>query len=185
MSSMEFTHDNDYFAARDAKQTANILMGKAEMWYSNMEANGYLDKLRMMWAAYHGVYYTDFADSHQINFGGEQGELSNIAVNHLRNLAKHIQTMITADRPVMKARATNTDNKSLIQTRLADGLLEYYNREKKFENYFKKAVEYAIILGSGWVKLDWNELGGEIHDILSDGTEIREGDVVISNLSPC
>ena len=184
MSSMEFTHDNDYFAARDAKQTANILMGKAEMWYSNMEANGYLDKLRMMWAAYHGVYYTDFADSHQINFGGEQGELSNIAVNHLRNLAKHIQTMITADRPVMKARATNTDNKSLIQTRLADGLLEYYNREKKFENYFKKAVEYAIILGSGWVKLDWNELGGEIHDILSDGTEIREGDVVISNLSP-
>ncbi len=174
-----------YFAAKSPEETASILMQKSNMWYRGMDTNGYLSKLRTMWAAYHGAYYTDANNSHSITFTGEQGELVNMAVNHLHNIAQHMITMITATRPAMQARAINTDYRSLVQTKLANGLLDYYLRDKRLENYLKKAVEYAIVLGSGYVKMEWNATSGEVYDFNEEmGTEEREGDIEFSNLSP-
>ena len=176
---------NLYFAAKDAEDTANILLNKANSWFNGLEVNGYLDKLRMMWAAYHGAYYSDFSNGHSITFGGEQGELVNLAVNHIRNLAQHMLVMVTSNRPVFEARATNTDQKSLVQTKLANNLLDYYMREKRMEDYLKTAVEYAISLGSGYIKMEWNATAGDVYDYNEDTkTEIREGDVEFCNLSP-
>src|SRR5574338_809288 len=107
--------NDTYFANRPPEETASILLSKANAWFNNLNANGYLDKLREMWAAYHGAYYSDIDDGHQITFGGEQGELVNLAVNHMRNLAQHILVMITSTRPAMEARAVNTDYKSQSQ----------------------------------------------------------------------
>jgi hypothetical protein len=104
--------------------------------------------------------------------------------------------MITATRPAMEARSVNTDYKSLIQTKLANGLLDYYMREKRLERYLKTAVEYAIVLGSGYIKMEWNATGGEIYDhidpeidpvtgeVINPGFPVYEGDVSFCNLSP-
>ena len=174
-----------YFAADEPKKTASYLLSRANDWYNELNTNGYLQKLRSMWAAYHGAYYTDFSNSHSITFSGEQGELANISVNHLRNLAQHIIVMITSVRPSLQARSINTDNKSLVQAKLANGLLDYYMREKRLEEYLKTAVEYAVVLGSGYIKMEWNSMIGDVYDYNEDtGVEIREGDVQFSNLSP-
>jgi len=174
-----------YFAADEPKKTADYLLNQANFWYRELNANGYLQKLRMMWAAYHGAYYTDFSNSHSINFGGEQGELANISVNHLRNLAQHIIVMITSTRPSLQARSINTDHKSLVQAKLANGLLDYYMREKRLEEYLKTAVEYAVVLGAGYIKMEWNSMLGDVYDFNEDtGVEVREGDLQFSNLSP-
>jgi len=174
-----------YFAADEPDITASNLLKRAESWYNQLETNGYLEKLRMMWAAYHGAYYTDFSNGHSIQFGGEQGELAKMGVNHLRNLAQHMKNTITANRPSLQARAVNTDHKSLVQARLANGLLDYYMREKRLEEYLVTAVEYALVLGSGFVKMEWNSQIGEIYDINEEtGVEIREGDIEFENLSP-
>lgn len=180
--SNEFIKSN-YFAAKDASETTKIVLSKAEGWFSEMEVNGYLNKLKQMWMAYHGCHFADFNESHQVQFSGEQGELVNLAVNHMRNLSEHMINMITATRPAMEARAVNTDSKSLMQAKLANGLLDYYMREKRLENYLKRAVEYAVVLGSGYVKLEWNATIGELYEVI-DGFEIREGDIEFSNLSP-
>ncbi len=185
-----------YFAARDADETVNVLLSKANVWFRNLDTTGYLDKLRQMWAAYHGAYYSNMQNGHKITFSGEQGEFSNLPVNHFRNIAQNILVMITAQRPVMEARSINTDYKSLVQTKLANGLLDYYMREKRLERYLKTAVEYAVVLGAGYVKMEWNATGGEIYDhidaevdpvtgeVLSPGYPVYEGDVQFSNLSP-
>lgn len=178
-------YDSTYFAADEDKATASTLLDKANHWYNELDTNGYLEKLRMMWAAYHGAYFSDFDDGHSITFGGEQGEIAHLVVNHMRNLAQHILVMITSNRPTLQARATNTDHKSLVQARLANGLLDYYMREKRLEEYLKVAVEYAIVLGSGFVKMEWNATTGEVYDYNEEtDTEIREGDIEFSNLSP-
>lgn len=174
---------NNYFAAKEASETTKIVLGKAEGWFSEMEVNGYLNKLKQMWMAYHGCHFADFNESHQVQFSGEQGELVNLAINHMRNLSEHMINMITATRPSMEARSVNTDSKSLMQAKLANGLLDYYMREKRLENYLKRAVEYAVVLGSGYVKLEWNATIGELYEVI-DGYEIREGDIEFSNLSP-
>lgn len=179
--------DNEikYFAAKAPKEAAGLILKKADNWYSSIDSNGYLDKLRLMWAAYHGAYYQDMDGSHSISFGGEQGELVNIAVNHLRNIAQHMINMVTASRPSLKARSINTDSRSLIQTKLANGLLDYYMREKRLEEYFKRAVEYAVVMGSGYIKLEWNSTTGNAVEFDDEsGEDIFEGDVDFSNLSP-
>lgn len=189
-------HDNQYFAAREANETVSVLLSKANSWFMNLDSSGYLDKLREMWAAYHGAYYTTMQNGHRITFSGEQGEFANLPVNHLHNIAQNILVMITATRPTMEARAVNTDYKSLVQTKLANGLLDYYMREKRLERYLKTAVEYAIVLGSGYIKMEWNATGGEIYDRIEDdvdpmtgeviqqGYPVYEGDVQFTNLSP-
>lgn len=174
-----------YFAADEAKKVADILMHRMDTWRTSLEANGYMEKLRMCWAAYHGAYYTDFSTGHQITFGGDQGELTNIAVNHLRNLAQHMLVMTTTNRPSMQARAANTDYKSLVQTQLANGLLDYYLREKRLEKYLHRAVEYAIVLSVGYIKMEWNATSGEIYDFNDENqTPVYEGDIEFANLSP-
>jgi len=141
--------ENTYFAAKEAKDCANILLNRGESFYNTMRSNAYLDKITRMWRAYHGAYNDGVGFGHQVEFTGEQGELVSLPVNHFRNLARITYNMVTATRPVMQARAINTDSKSLAQTYLANGILEYYMREKNLEYHLKKAVEYAIVLGSG------------------------------------
>jgi hypothetical protein len=176
---------NQYFASKDAKATASALMHKANAWYNQLYMNGYLNKVRDMWLAYHGIFQSSGAGSHHITFGGEQGELVNLHVNHMRNIATHMQRMITSNRPAFQTRATNTDVKSQAQTKLANNLLDYYLRDKRLEKYLSRAVEYAIVLGSGFVKMDWNATGGEAYDYNEQTkTYIYEGDVEFCNLSP-
>lgn len=174
-----------YFASKPANETAEIVLAKANQWYNHLYMNGYLDKIKEMWMAYHGAYYRGASDGHKILFGGEQGELVTIAVNHLRNIAQHILVMVTSNRPAFQARATNTDYKSLAQTRLANDLLDYYMRDKRLEKYLKTAVEYAIVMGAGYIKMDWNATSGETYDYNEEtNTPIYEGDVEFKNLSP-
>ena len=176
--------DNSYFASKEATATADILLRRANSWYNQLYNNGYLIKVKDLWMAYHNASGGN-ATSHRISFSGEQGEMINLTVNHLRNIGQHMLEMITANRPAIQVRATNADFKSIAQTRLAESLLEYYLREKRLEKNLKLAVEYAIALGSGFIKMEWNSTSGEIYEINEEtGTPIYEGDVKFTNLSP-
>jgi len=62
-----------YFAAREGKEAASVLLEKASDWKNTLTTNGYLEKLKTCWATYHGAYFTDMASGHTITFGGEQG----------------------------------------------------------------------------------------------------------------
>lgn len=179
------SNNSEYFAASEGKECAGALLNRAMMWTNNLEASGYQDKLRASWSFYHGAYYTNTSNGHAVTFSGTQGEIANLPVNHVRNLAQHMLIMTCSSRPTMEARATNTDYKSLTQTYLANGLLDYYMREKRLETYLQRAVEYAIVLGSGFIKMSWNETSGQLYDYNEElSTPIYEGDVEFSNLSP-
>lgn len=177
--------DDQYFAAKEAKDCAGVLLDKADSFFNVLRANAYLDKMSRMWAFYHGNFDRTVGYGHSVGFAGEQGELVTFPVNHFRNLAQHIYVMITANRPIMETRALNTDYKSLAQTYLANGILEYYMREKRLEECLKKSAELAIVLGAGYVKLAWNATGGDIFDVDPDTNEpVREGDLEFTTLTP-
>lgn len=176
-----------YFAAKPAKDCAGIVLAKSQSFFNILRANAYLEKLQNMWRAYHGAYSTDaYVNSgHRVSFTGEQGELVQIPINHFRNLAQHIYVMITSNRPVMDARSINTDYKSYAQTILANGVLDYYMREKKLEDCIKKACELSIVLGAGFVKMSWNATAGDIYDLDPETDEpIREGELEFTTLTP-
>lgn len=179
---MDKSTNTKYFAAREAKDAAKILLEKATDWTNILTSNGYLEKLKSCLGAYHGAY---FNDSHTISFAGEQGELAQLPVNHIRNLAQHMFVMTTASRPQMEARAANSDYKSSAQVTLANGLLDYYMREKRLERYINSAVEQSIVLGSGYVKVEWDATAGKVIEEDEElGEKIYEGDIRFTNLSP-
>lgn len=174
-----------YFAAKSAENVASNLLEKSASFFNLLRANAYLEKLQRMWRAYHGAYDNDLGFGHRINFTGEQGEFTQLSVNHFRNIAQHIYVMITSNRPTMEARAINTDYKSLAQTHVANGVLDYYMREKRLEDHLKYATEMAIVLGSGFIKLEWNATAGEAYDVDPESGEFNyEGELEFSNLSP-
>jgi hypothetical protein len=173
-----------YFAARSAEECATVLMQKSESFYTTLNSNKYLDKLYNMYRFYYGTHYEDSAGTHQVSFAGEQGELVQVPVNHFRNLAKNIINMITANRPILEARAINTDYKSLSQTYLANGILDYYMREKGLEEIVNEAVEMSLILGAAFVKMAWNSMKGEQYEIDDNGKPLLNGEMEFSLLSP-
>lgn len=150
-----------YFVNDEPRETICYLQAKAKDWFNGMTSNAYLDKVKKSWDYYHGIYYKE---DHGISYGGEVGELVNIAVNHYHNIAKHILTMVTANRPSYQARAINTDHKSQVQVDLANDLLEYYMRQKNVEKKLKETAEKAVVLASGYMKIEWNATKGKAYD---------------------
>ena len=178
-------NDEMYFASKKAEDCAGILLAKGDSFFNILRANAYLEKMGRMWRAYHGAFSSDLGYGHSVEFTGEQAELVQLPVNHFRNIAQHMYTMVTANRPIMEARAVNTDYKSLAQTYVANGILDYYMREKHLEAAIKKATEMAIVLGSGFIKLEWNATAGEAYDVDPDTGEFSyEGELEFTNLSP-
>ena len=174
-----------YFAAKKPEDVASVLLEKSASFFNVLRANALLEKIQRMWRAYHGAYDNDLGFGHRINFTGEQGEFTQLSVNHFRNIARNMFVMVTANRPIMEARAVNTDYKSLAQTHVANGVLDYYMREKRLESALKDATEMAIVLGAGFVKLEWNATAGEAYDVDPETGEFNyEGEIEFSNLSP-
>lgn len=174
-----------YWAERDGETVAASCLKRSSSFFNNVNVNSYLDQLRKNWLFYHGQFNDGYEQAHQINFTGEQGELVSIGVNHFRNIAQHIINMVTASRPTFEAKAVNTDYKSLAQTYLANSILDYYMREKKLEQLIRKATEMAVVIGSSFIRLEWNATGGELYDFDPDTGEMNyEGEIEFDCLSP-
>jgi len=175
---------NIYFAAQEPEKAADNLLKKAQTFFVVLNSNSYLNKIQLMYRFYYGHFTGDANQSHEVTFSGEQGELVRLPVNHFRNLARHMYNLITANRPTLEARAVNSDYKSLSQTYLANGILDYYMREKGLEDCIYDAVEMSVVLGSSYLKMEWNATAGETYDIDENGMPRNEGELEFSLLTP-
>jgi hypothetical protein len=175
-----------YFAADTAENLASTCIAKSASFYQTLNANYYLDKIVSQWQFYHGEYGGSIdGDSHRVAFTGEMGELTQLPVNHYRNIAQHIINMISGTRPTMECRAINSDYKSLSQTIVANGILDYYMREKGLEKAIKKITEMAVVLGCGYLRMEWNSTAGEAYDVDEEsGEKVYQGDAQFDVLSP-
>jgi hypothetical protein len=159
-----------YFADDTAENCISYLSEKSDNWYKNIQTNRYLEKMLTSWAYYYGQYYDE---NHQVSFTGESGEIVNLAVNHFSNIGRHILNMVTGSRPAFQCMAVNNDRKSMIQAELGNNILNYYMREGRFERKLKKATEYAIVMGTGYILTEWNPTKGGIDKTIP----IKEEDI--------
>ena len=101
------------------------------------------------------------AVSWDIREGGEQGELKFSVENHFRAIGDHKLNITTAQRPVIQCSAANSDKRSLEQTMLADGLVEYHLTERELERLLRNAAKKAVYQGEGYVEAVWDAMAGE------------------------
>lgn len=169
-----------YWAEKDINEIGSEILTKCEDYAEYLRTSGRF----YLWKRSYNAYYRQLQQGGKLRRTGEQGEFTAINVNHYRNLLLHLKTMVTQSRPAFEPRATNTDYKSQAQTILAAGLLEYYQREKRLERFFKQALEMAIVLSEGFISTTWDTTLGDVYDMDLDGNEVRDGDVLYKLHSP-
>jgi hypothetical protein len=128
---------------------------------------------------YHGVF------NESLSYDEDDSGHSMIKVNHFRNLLQHLMTMTVNQRPAFEPKATNTDHRSQAQVILSRGLLDYYMREKSLEVQLKDAVEYALLMGEGYLLTEWDANSGE--DYASDpetNQVVKTGDINYTTILP-
>jgi hypothetical protein len=180
-----FLHREQYWASLDKEEIGSELQKKVEDWYRHIATSGIFRRMRKSYLAYYG--FNTAGQGHtasEVTYAGDQGELSLIKVNQLRNIIQHMLVMTTSTRPAMDARAVNTDYKSLSQTILANSILDYYMRERKLERYLRAAVEHALVYGEGFIRLSWDTSIGDEYTVDNEGRIVYTGDIRFSVHNP-
>lgn len=164
---------------------------KEREYYDDLKETGLLDVMERSYRAYYGgkvsgnVANTQLFYASALRSGGKSGEKTIVKVNHFRNLIEHVHHLVTSNKPVTQAKSANTDYKSQSQTMLANGLLDYYWREKNVERHVSDATETMLIYGLAFVHAPWNpSMGKETGADMQSGKTLHEGDQEYYVLAP-
>ena len=131
-----------YYANLPVDEIGGELQKKVDDYYQYVRLNGMLDLWRKSYRQYFraGFHLGDTVR------GGESGEYSFLYVNHFRSILQAILSITVSQRPTFDARAVNNDYSSQAQTKLAQGLLDYYMREKSIGYVsFKSLLPHVVI----------------------------------------
>ena len=176
--------NNEYWAElEDGDEFLDAIKGKISEFYQDVESEGISDLLQRCHRAYYGGSLSDdnyggLFESSKIGQGGSQGKISKYKANHFRNVITYTLQLTTSQRPAAQARSVNTDYKSLVQTTLGTGLVDFYFREKSLQEDFIEAVETSCVLFEGWIHSPWNPNGGEVYDYTPENNApVYEGDL--------
>lgn len=165
----------DYFAINPTPQD---LHAKINNYFKRLKDIGHAYKMQL------SNYYFYNKNMGLTQRSGLEGELTNISVNDYASIARHVCTLITAQRPSLDCNAVNSDYKSQSQTVVAGQILDYYFKEKKIERFVKQAVKNAVLYSEGFISLDWRTDLGKIWAVDAEGKPVAEGDIEYSVLNP-
>jgi hypothetical protein len=173
--------NNEYWASSPRDSIASAIRVRRENYYNFLRQSQFY----ILWQQAYDANYKASVHGGGINQVGENGEYSVVYVNHYRNICQNLLNLTVSQRPSWQARATNTDYKSLTQAKLANGLLDYYMREKRLERYIRKTVESAVsICGEAFIHVKWDANGGDEYGVNEEtGAVIRNGDLSYSVLT--
>ena len=169
-----------YWAAKGIKELLPSLVSRTEDYYKFLELTGRI----YLWRRSYEAYYRQSASLGKLEKTGEQAEFMKVRVNDYRNIALHLKSLTTQQRPAFDPRATNTDYKSMAQTILASGLLDYYNREKRMERHTVQGLEYGLIYDHSYVSCIWDANDGESYGKNELGIDVPEGDIKYESYPP-
>lgn len=164
---------DEYFASLETEKVGPEIFARIENFYEYLRTSGRLN----LYKRSYDYYFQAVKTGGRVYQTGDEGEFTNVDLADYRNILQHLKVMTTSTRPTFEPKATNSDHKSMSQTILANGLLEYYLREKKLERFGDLATEYALRYGDGYVELDWNATAGAAYVLDENGNEIKEGDL--------
>ena len=175
--------NDEYWANLPSDELPAELSKKVNNYYDYCSRYGILDRWKRAYTAYYGMSDSGSDTTHLGQ--AQNGELYILKVNHFRSLLQNLLVLITQQPPAVQPKATNTDSKSMNETILAKGVIDYYMREKKAKDYFKEAAEFSLFGGEGFVTLTWDTGMGEAKGIdPSSGRPYYDGDVVFKSFHP-
>lgn len=198
---MKPANSSTYFAADT--DIARRLWQKIEQFYDWAQSSNWLSQMRASYAYANGLTNDGTgAVAWDIVRGGDQGELLQSVENHYASIGESLVTITTAQRPAVQCGSANSDYRSIAQTLIASGVIEYYLTERKLESLLKRATKSGTFLGEGFIYLPWDALAGDdfgpdmsaVEAAVQQGMDLEEalhsaptqktGDIRFLHLSP-
>jgi len=188
MISSDQTQSMTYFASESDPHTlVSRLEDRVRLYQRSLRSNimwrRIIRNLRMV----HGLNYPMATDS--INFETKLLDSGRLGVHTglFRTYLSNIHTIATGDRIAFRARAKNTDSRSLIKAQLGNAVLDDLVNAKRNIRFLKTAAWHALLLNVGFVRSTWDPAQGDKlveQDELPDGTirpPIFQGGMVTDN----
>lgn len=156
---------SEYFLNKPQETFGQAVLTKISKFKDFVRRSGVERAWDSTWIQYH-AHEDGF--NRKIRITGVDGELVKININQLRSIIQSILSMTTSTRPAAIPKAINDDAQSLVQAALAEGLIDYFFKDKNIEEKTQSAAEAALVLGSGYVYLNWNPWKGDIESANQD-----------------
>ncbi len=183
--------DNEiYFANLPTDKIGDALMKKIEEHRRSWDAHGQFARMEKSYNCYYGQPFNSVTGvGSQLTAHGDKGEYADIRVNHYRNIGQHQVGLTTADLPVPRPIAANTDASTIGQVLAAKGVLEHYRRSLDLDKLIYNATEFCVMFGEGYIKTEWDSEGGDEkltvqHPDTGQATPVRTGTPKAYALTP-
>ena len=181
----------EYWASvKDHEELLEHLDNRIKAYYDDVNDVGIGDVWDRSYKSYYGARSGSMSgkgvmfESSKLLSRGSKGEKTQLKANHLRNLIRHLHQLTTQNKRDIQARSANSDYASQAQTILANGLLDYYWRERDVNSVISDATELGLIFGESYVHMPWDPAAGSQYQIGLDGVPQYEGDPKFEALSP-
>lgn len=148
-----------YFAALQGNELAAKVLERFKQFQSDLRSNDTLKRMELSARAYHTEDERGRTGL-EISKEGEDEQLRGLKVNHYRANVKNKLAMALAEMPAFVPISKNTDKKSMAQTLVAKGLLDWKMGEG-VEDEVRTAMEAAEVMDWAWVDVWWDEKAGE------------------------
>lgn len=164
-------NESKYWAASDINEIAGHILERKDNYLTFLENSTIMGELRDSFSLFYGNTAIDEMDNGK----------TIMTSNHYASLVRALHTMVTQQRPAFEARAVNSDYKTQSSVLLANGLIDYYMREKKLEDKLKEACLLALYLREGWITVEWDVNAGEVYAVNPESqSPVTTGDVKFS-----
>lgn len=151
-----------YFAALKSPELLAKLAEKIKQFDDHMDRTGMARRAEKAEQLYFGQHMGEKgAGMSEVAKVGDDDELSAFAVNHFRNLIQHRLALTTSQKLSPDPRAVNSDIDSIQQTKLARGVLDYYEKNNFFGETKAQAAERSLVTAVGYVFMGWNKRLGK------------------------
>lgn len=152
-----------YWASCETGDLPNVIRAKALEFRKKLEQDGRVDIWQRATRCYYGLDPDGgFKNSAAVTFGGENGEMVMMRVNHFHSIAQGILTTVAKQRPSFDAKAMSTDTEALSDAQLATGIIEAYYRSIGLEALELECARMGWVLAEGSTALRWNPFIGRV-----------------------
>lgn len=137
------------------------LMRRQQDYYNYYGSTGLFERDRRSYMSLYGLSPDGENVSYRVVRGGDNGQLTLFTPNHYGNILNHMATLVSAKKPGLQGRAENGDADSIAQAKLADAVVDHFQRELDIEGKSRSMLIGCLTMREAWLWMRWNSSLGD------------------------
>lgn len=173
-----------YWLHGDSSHVAAEMRRRIDLYAERMNQLGRSDIWRRMSALLSSRDSDSNLAATDVRTGGLRGEMIGTRVNYIGRYYRAVDVMVTGSRPSYQARSIASSAEAISQVSVANAVCDYVISKRGAEDATRRALQYMLAYGEGWVSTLWDERSGRAVGTDEQGRERREGDIKITAKRP-